>query len=172
MTKRHHKLRIIAEHSGQYALMGWVNVDSYTGEVKYATTYGDIDIWRHSHHAGGVVTHHPTPAPDVLDQRYEAEYAPGESPDAYRLVVGKPPLAMAKWDYEPKAKYARMIVPASQLLQFDVWAIKAGRDDLVQEKLDIYPVVVKHTLLDSCDPYVLAIAWTFPADFLAEVGSR
>lgn len=170
MTTRRRTLRIIADHDGRYALLGWVDVDNHTGEVKYATTYGGIDIWRHSHHASGVVTHHPTPAPDVLDQRYEAEFEPEESPDGYRLTISKPPLAMAQWDYRPKAKHRNMIVPASQLLQFDVWAIRAGRDDLVRDKLNLYPVVVEHELLDGGDPYVLAIAWTFPHDFWDEIG--
>jgi hypothetical protein len=167
MTKRRYTLRIIAKDHGRHALMGWVDVDTYTAEVKYATKYGDIDTWRHSHHRGGVVTHHPSPAPEVLDQRYEA----GEQLDADRLAISKSPLAMAKWDYRPKAKHTNMIVDAEQLLQFDVWVIKAGRVDLVQEKLDLYPVVVKHELLDDCDPYVLAIAWTFPHSFWDEVGA-
>ena len=38
MTKRRHTLRIIADHDGRCALLGWVDVDNHSGEVKYATT--------------------------------------------------------------------------------------------------------------------------------------
>lgn len=74
---RDRELRIIARRGDEHALLGWVNVDTKLGEVKYANQMGDVDVWRHSYHESGVRTYYPLP--DVTVERPEPGPPAGRS---------------------------------------------------------------------------------------------
>jgi hypothetical protein len=165
---RDRQLRIIARRGDQHALLGWVNVDTATGEVKYAGQMGDVAVWRHSYHQSGVRTYYPLP--DTVVERPEPGPPAGQFVGTERLAMRKMPLGIATWDYTPKARHTKLIVDEAEMCEVDVWMVEAGRTDLVQRIIDQYPHVLRTALLDDCDPMVLAVAWSFPPEVLEEMG--
>lgn len=165
---RFHNLRIVAHRDGEHALIGWVNVDTRLGEVKFAGQMGDVAVWRHSYHESGVRTYYPLP--DVVVERAPAGPPAGQFVGRERLAMRKMPLGAATWEYRPKPRHTNLIVGATDVCEVDVWIIEAGRHDLVESTIAGYPHVLRTALLDECDPMVLAVAWSFPSDFLEEIG--
>lgn len=165
---RYRHLRIIVRRGDQHELVGWVNVDTWNGEVKYAGRMGDVAVWRHSYHESGVRTHYPVP--DVNVER------PDPGPRAFQfrgteqLAIRKMPLSVASWTYTPKPRHTNLIVDETEMCEVDVWMVEAGQHDLVKRTIGAYPHVLHTALLDDCDPMVLAVAWSFPPDVQAEIG--
>jgi hypothetical protein len=165
---RDHHLRIIARRGDQHALLGWVNVDTVDGEVKYAGQMLDVTVWRHSYHKSGVRTYYPLP--DVVVERPEPGPPAAQFVGTEQLAMPKMPLDTAIWDYTPKRKHTNLTIDADEICEVDVWMVEAGRSDLVQRTIDAYPHVLRTALLGDCDPMVLAVKWSFPPEVQDEIG--
>lgn len=95
-------LRIIVRRGDQYEQLGWVNVDTKTGEIECAGRLAVVAVWRHSYHERGVRTYYPLP--DVVVERPPPGPPAGEFVGGERLAMRKMQLGVATWDNRPKPR--------------------------------------------------------------------